>query len=162
MAWDAIGVVGPADCSAAEYEVARRIGLLLAEAGVLVVTGGLGGVMEAASRGAGDGGGISLGLLPGLEASAANPFVNIRIPTGLGELRNGLLVRASAALVAIGGSWGTLSEIALARRDDKPVVCVGAWQLSPPGQAALTGVRSVSTADEAVRMVLTATGIVQP
>jgi len=86
------------------------------------VTGGLGGVMREASRGAAEGGGLVLGLLPGNDAREANEFVTVAIPTGLGEARNALVVRASQAIVAVGGSWGTLSEIALARRTGVPVI----------------------------------------
>ncbi len=126
-----IGVVGaglpaarPEDLHNAE-EVGRRV----AEAGGVVVCGGLGGVMEASCRGARSAGGLTVGLLPGTERRGANPFVDVAIPTGLGELRNGLVVRTADALVAVGGEWGTLSEIALAVKTGTPVVGLGTWPL---------------------------------
>ena len=122
----AVGVVGPGD---AESDAAFEVGRLLAERGVVVVTGGLGGVMAAASRGAASVGGVTLGVLPGTDRSAANEWVSVAVPTGLGELRNGLVVRASDALVAVGGGYGTLSEIALALKAGKRVVGIGTWDV---------------------------------
>jgi hypothetical protein len=118
----------PADLHAAE-----EVGRLVAEAGGIVVCGGLGGVMEAACRGASSADGIAIGLLPGTERSAANPFVSIAIPTGMGELRNGLVVRAADVVIAIGGEWGTLSEIALAVKTGTPVIGIDTWDLGRPG-----------------------------
>jgi len=99
----------------------------------VVVAGGLGGVMEAASRGAAQAGGSVIGLLPGLDRAAANRWVTIALPTGMGELRNGLVVRAADAVIAVGGAYGTLSEVALALKAGKPVVGVG--QLARQGRA---------------------------
>ena len=87
-----------------------------------MVCGGLGGVMEAAARGAKSNGGITVGILPGTDASAANPYIDVPLATGLGEMRNFLIVRVAQALIAIGGGIGTLSEIALAQRTEKPVI----------------------------------------
>jgi uncharacterized protein (TIGR00725 family) len=114
----------PADLHAAE-EVGRRV----ARADGIVVCGGLGGVMEAACRGARSAGGLTIGLLPAGDRSTANPFVSVAIPTGMGELRNGLVVRTADAVIAIGGDWGTLSEIALALKTGTPVVGVDTWDL---------------------------------
>lgn len=105
-----IAVVGPGEATARQEEVAYDVGARLARAGLLVVTGGLGGVMAAASRGAVEAGGRTLGLLPGTDPAAANPWVQVVVPTGLGEARNALVVRSAAALVAVGGGWGTLSR----------------------------------------------------
>jgi uncharacterized protein (TIGR00725 family) len=105
------------------------VGRLLAEAGAIVVTGGLGGVMEAASKGAREAGGPTLGILPGTERRDANPYVQVAVPTGMGEARNALVVRAADALVAVGGEWGTLSEIAFARSAGKPVAGLDSWDL---------------------------------
>ena len=91
----------------------------------MLVCGGLGGVMEAACRGARERGGITLGILPGLDRAAANPHVSVALPTGLGEARNALVVRAADALIAVGGGYGTLSEIALALKAGKRVIGLG-------------------------------------
>lgn len=118
-----IGVVGTSDNRATEAcALAGEVGRLLAQRGAIVVTGGLTGVMEAACKGAADSGGITVGLLPGTSRSDGNGYLTVSVPTGLGEMRNGLIVRASNALIAIGGGWGTLSEIALAARTGVPVI----------------------------------------
>jgi uncharacterized protein (TIGR00725 family) len=126
----AIAVVGPSDTDDALRETAYAVGKLLAQRGAVVMTGGLGGVMAAASQGAHDADGLVIGLLPTSEPADANEFVDVAIPTGLGELRNGLLVRSVAGVIAVGGSWGTLSEIALAMRTGTPVVCLLGWKIS--------------------------------
>jgi uncharacterized protein (TIGR00725 family) len=109
--------------------VAEDVGAGLADAGAVVVTGGLGGVMEAACRGARSRRGRTVGLLPGGDREAANGWVEIALPTGLGELRNGLIVRAADAVVAVGGGAGTLSEIGFALKLGRPVIGVGTWQV---------------------------------
>ena len=106
----------------------------MAEAGCGLVCGGLGGVMEAACRGARSRGGLTVGLLPGLDRDDANGWVVVALPTGLGEARNALVVRAADAVVAIGGGWGTLSEIALALKTGVPVVGVGTWEPARGGE----------------------------
>jgi len=140
-----VAVVGPGDASSQELEAAEDVGAGLAERGAVVVTGGLGGVMEAASRGARSRRGRTVGILPGEDRAAANGWVDVAIPTGLGELRNGLVVRAADAVVAIGGGHGTLSEIALALKLGRPVVGLGTWDVH--------GVEHVSTAAEAIDRV---------
>jgi uncharacterized protein (TIGR00725 family) len=124
-----VAVVGAGDASAEQRAAAEEVGRLLAEAGAVVVTGGRGGVMEAASRGAFEAGGLTIGILPGSDRREANPYVRAAVPTGMGEARNALVVRAADAVVAIGGEWGTLSEIALARKTGKPVVGLDSWAL---------------------------------
>jgi uncharacterized protein (TIGR00725 family) len=109
--------------------VAEAVGRELGSRGVVVVCGGLGGVMEAACRGAKGAGATTVGILPGAERSAANPFVDVAIATGLGEARNALVVRAADALVAVGGAYGTLSEIALALKSGKRVAGIGTWDI---------------------------------
>jgi uncharacterized protein (TIGR00725 family) len=126
----AIAVVGPNDADDALRETAYAVGKLLVQRGAVVITGGLGGVMSAASHGARDGGGLVIGLLPTSDSADANEFVDVAIPSGLGELRNGLLVRSVDGVIAVGGSWGTLSEIALAMRTDTPLVCLHGWKIS--------------------------------
>src|SRR5213080_4879616 len=117
-----IGVVGGSSCSSEEAEWAATVGRLLAEHGAVLLCGGLGGVMEAAARGAQQAGGLTVGILPGADPAQANPHIDVALATGMGEMRNALIVRAAGALIAIGGGWGTLSEIALARRIETPVV----------------------------------------
>lgn len=128
-----VGVVGAGSgVGAVPEEQAEAVGRALAEAGAVVVCGGLGGVMAAACRGAVSAGGTTVGILPGTDRRAANPWVTVPLPTGLGELRNGLVVRSSDALVAVDGEYGTLSEIALALKLGRPVVGLGTWQLVRP------------------------------
>jgi uncharacterized protein (TIGR00725 family) len=128
-----IAVVGPGTADARELERAEDAGAAIADAGAVLVCGGLGGVMEAACRGARSRGGTTVGLLPGVDREDANGWVLLAIPTGLGEARNALVVRAADAIVAIGGAWGTLSEIALALKAGKPVVGLDTWELGRGG-----------------------------
>jgi hypothetical protein len=139
-----VAVVGFGD---RELSEAVEVGRLLAARDVVVVTGGRGGVMASASRGAFEAGGMTVGLLPGLDRAEANPFVRVAIPTGLGELRNGLVVRAADALIAVGGGYGTLSEVALALQAGKRVIGLGF-------AFAVEGVEAASSPEEAVRRLL--------
>jgi uncharacterized protein (TIGR00725 family) len=124
-----IGVAGASQPQRALVEQGERLGRRLGEAGVVVVCGGGGGVMEAVCGGARAAGGTTVGLLPGLDRGDANPYLTVSLPTGLGQGRNLLLVRSSDALVAVGGGFGTLSEIALALRTGVPVVGLATWSL---------------------------------
>ena len=117
-----IAVVGGSTCNAAEADLAEDVGRRLAVAGAMVVCGGLGGVMEAVARGVRGAGGLTIGVLPGADPHEANPFVDVPLATGMGEMRNALIVRAARAVIAIGGGHGTLSEVALALRIGTPVV----------------------------------------
>jgi uncharacterized protein (TIGR00725 family) len=141
-----IAVVGPGDATAPQLDAAEQIGRGLARGGAIVVCGGLGGVMAAACRGADSAGGITVGILPGLDRGAANQWVRVAIPTGLGELRNGLVVRAGQAMVAVGGAYGTLSEVALALKTGVPVIGLATWEIE--------GVRAVGSAEQAVAEAL--------
>jgi uncharacterized protein (TIGR00725 family) len=125
-----VAVVGAGEASADEIAAAEEVGRLLAERGAVLVCGGLGGVMEAACRGAKKGGGSTVGILPGRDRAAANRYVDVAIATGLGEARNALVVRAADVLIAVGGGYGTLSEIALALKGGTPVVGIGSWELA--------------------------------
>jgi uncharacterized protein (TIGR00725 family) len=145
-----IAVIGAGSCDARQAALAEEVGGLLGRAGALVVCGGLGGVMEAACRGAKSAGGSTLGILPGLDRNDANAFVDVVVPTGLGEARNVLVVRAADALIAIGGEFGTLSEIGFALKTGKTVVGLDTWDLPQrPGAIA-----RASTAAEAVALAL--------
>ena len=146
-----VAVVGAGRASAEEERAAEAVGRRLAEAGVVLVCGGLGGVMEAACRGAQGGGGMTVGILPGTSRSDANPYVDVAVATGLGELRNGLIVRTADALIAVGGEFGTLSEIALALKAGKPVVALGGWELARAGQPVDAIVRAASPEDAVAR-----------
>jgi len=117
-----IAVVGGSTCTSEEAEWAAALGRLVAERGAVLLCGGLGGVMAAAARGAKQAGGLTVGILPGSDSEDANPHVDVPLATGMGEMRNALIVRAAHAVIAIGGGWGTLSEIALAQRIGTPVV----------------------------------------
>jgi len=140
-----VAVIGPGEPEDASLlELARTAGRLLAEKGYVVLTGGLGGVMAAAADGASRG--VTVALLPGSDRSAADGDYTVVVPTGLGEMRNALLVRSADAVLAIGGAWGTLSEIALAVRTGVPVVAVRSWDLPAP-------VEAVGTVEEAVERI---------
>ena len=152
-----VAVCGPGEAGAEEERLAEEVGRMLTERGAVVVCGGLGGVMAAAARGATGAGGLCVGLLPGDDPEAAAPSIGLALPTGLGELRNALLVRACAGVVAIGGAYGTLSEIGFALRLGRPVVGVGTWELRRAGAGTPDpGVRIAGSAAEAVDSVLTA------
>jgi uncharacterized protein (TIGR00725 family) len=141
-----VAVVGPGDASPEQTAVAQQVGAALARRGAVLVSGGLGGVMEAACRGARDAGGTTVGLLPGLDRSAANEFVEVALPTGLGEARNALVVRAADSLIAVGGGHGTLSEIALALKGGKRVVGLDTWEID--------GVQAAASPEDAVAAAL--------
>jgi uncharacterized protein (TIGR00725 family) len=141
-----VAVVGPGEATEREVELAFEVGRRLAEAGAVVVCGGLGGVMAAACRGARSAGGMTVGILPGGDRQAANEWVVVAIPTGLGELRNGLVVRSADAVLAVGGAFGTLSEVALALKTGVPVVGIDTWEIN--------GIEAVESPGEAVNRAL--------
>jgi uncharacterized protein (TIGR00725 family) len=140
-----VAVVGPGDASPAETQDAELIGRGIAEAGHVVVCGGLGGVMAAACRGAAQAGGLTVGILPGADRRAANEWVRVALPTGLGELRNGLVVRAADVVMAVGGAYGTLSEVALALKTGVPVVGLRTW--------AIDGIEAVDSPEAALAAI---------
>lgn len=142
-----VGVIGAGSCSDAIYELAREVGHEIGKRGWVLVCGGLGGVMEGAAKGCFEAGGTTVGILPGPEREAANPYIHIALPTGLGEARNVLVVRASEALIAVAGGYGTLSEIGLALKMGRSVIGLETWQ-------GIQGIEHVSTASEAIEMVL--------
>jgi uncharacterized protein (TIGR00725 family) len=144
-----IAVIGNSSCSPQEAKLAETVGELLAQQGVTVICGGLGGVMEAVCRGAKSKGGLTAGILPGQDSSMANPWVDIPVVTGLGEARNVAVVKSAQAVIAIGGSYGTLSEIAYALKSRIPVIGLNTWSLSRNGQEDDSIIR-VQTATEAV------------
>ena len=151
-------MVGGGEADEATCRVAEAVGRGLARRGAVVVCGGLGGVMEAACRGAKAEGGTTVGILPGPDRAGANPFLDVVLPPGLGEARNALVVRAADALVAVAGEFGTLSEIALALRLDTPVVGVRTWELARAGRPVDAIVRVDDPEEAAARAVELAAG----
>lgn len=149
-----IGVMGSSQCDSAIYEQARAVGRLIAERGAVLLCGGLGGVMEAAARGACEAGGLTVGILPGgsERESPPNPYIQIAIFTGLSEARNVINVRSADAIIAIAGGYGTLSEIALALKVGKPVVLLHSWRFQSPFGEAEGVVRAAETPEEAVAL----------
>jgi len=144
-----IAVIGNSSCSPEEAELAETVGELLAQRGVTVICGGLGGVMEAVCRGAKSKGGLTVGILPGQDSSIANPWVDIPVVTGIGEARNVAVVKSAQAVIAIGGGYGTLSEIAYALKSGIPIIGLNTWSLSRNGQEDDSIIR-VQSAAEAV------------
>ena len=141
-----IAVIGGSRPGRHAADSAFEVGRLLARAGAVVVCGGLGGVMEAACRGARQEGGFAIGILPGGSPAEANPWVDVPIATGLGYTRNALVVMNADAVIAVDGEYGTLSEIAYGKIHGKKVVGLGTWDVK--------GIIIAATADEAVRMAL--------
>lgn len=150
-----VAVIGQGACDAATAARAEEVGALLARAGCTVVTGGLGGVMEAASRGARAAGGRVVGVLPGEDPDAANPHVEIAVASGMGDARNAILANTAAGFVAVAGSHGTLSEIAFALKRGKPVVSLGSWEVDPAVEVA-------ASPGEAVAWILARLGLPAP
>jgi len=141
-----IGVIGAGACPAPTYELARKLGFEIGKRGWILVCGGLKGVMEGAAKGCVEAGGMTVGILPGLDRTSANPHINIAVPTGLGDGRNLLIIRSSDAVVALSGGYGTLSEIALALKANKPVIGLETWKDIP-------GVRYAGDPLEAVGLI---------
>jgi uncharacterized protein (TIGR00725 family) len=138
-----IAVIGGGEGTEEALSAAEVVGSELAGAGAIVVCGGLDGVMAAACRGAKSRGGTTVGVLPETDPLAANPWVDVVIPTGLGEARNVIVVRSAGAVVAIDGEYGTLSEMALALRTGIPVIGLATWSLVRPDQELDTGIEVV-------------------
>ena len=146
MARRYVAVCGASEATETQLAAAKEVGRLLAEAGAVIINGGLGGVSTAASEGASAAGGVVVGILPDAHRAGANQFLTVALPTGMGQARNVLIVTAAQSVIAIGGGWGTLSEIAIAKRLGRPVVTLDSWPIS--------GLESVATPAEAVRMAL--------
>ena len=144
-----IAVIGGGRCSPADAVFAEVVGRELARRGVILICGGLGGVMEAACRGAAIESGMTIGLLPGMDPLAANPYVQIPIATGIGEARNISVANSAEAVIAIGGEFGTLTEIAYALKSGVPVIGLNTWSLSKSGEEST----SIIVAEDAVDAV---------
>ncbi|WP_329428814.1 TIGR00725 family protein [Streptosporangium sp. NBC_01495] len=146
-----VSVCGPRDCTDEDRFNAREVGRLLAERGAVVICGGYTGVMAAVASGARSAGGTVVGILSRADKEHANPDLSIVIPTGVGEARNNIIVNSGDAVIVVGGSWGTLSELALAmRRGRIPVVQLGGWRLLDREGHPVAGVRHVSSPAEAL------------
>jgi uncharacterized protein (TIGR00725 family) len=142
-----IAVIGAGECDSRVAEIAYQIGRLIAQQGAVLVTGGMTGVMEAASCGAHDAGGLVVGIIPGLDPSTANTSCDVVIPTGMGQLRNGLVVQSADAVIAVSGEWGTLSEIGFALKLGKPVIGWETWEPTKAGIPAAQPIRAGSAAE---------------
>jgi uncharacterized protein (TIGR00725 family) len=150
-----VSVCGPRDATSDDLANAREIGRLLAGRGAAVLCGGYSGVMAAVAEGAASAGGLVVGILSGRDRTGANPSLTIAIPTGLAEARNAIITLAGDAIVVVGGSWGTLSELALAMRQGKKVVQIGGWRLADTDGSPIQGVIYAQTPAE----VIAATGL---
>ncbi|HBD08185.1 MAG TPA: TIGR00725 family protein [Syntrophobacteraceae bacterium] len=142
-----IGVIGAGSCSDETASLACQVGGEIARRGGVLVCGGLGGVMQAAARGAKEFGGLTVGILPGPSVTEANPYIDVPVATNMGQARNAIIVQTVQALIAVAGGFGTLSEMALALKIGKTVVTL--WP-----QFDIAGVRRVETAQEAMDVVL--------
>ncbi len=142
-----ISVIGAGSCDKDIYGLAEEVGRLIAQKGGTLITGGLGGVMEAASKGAKEAGGITVGILPGFSKEDANSFVTIPVATGLSHARNIIVARSADAVIAVSGEYGTLSEIAIALKLAKPVIGIKTWEN-------IEGVIKAGSAEEAVNRAL--------
>ncbi len=141
-----IGMIGGREVTAEIIRLAEKTGELIAKRGAVLVCGGLGGVMEAGCRGAKRGGGITVGVLPGDYIRDANPYVDIVLPTGMGVARNSIIIHSSEAVIAVGGKYGTLSEIAFAFQKGIPVVSLKSWDFDE-------AIKQASSPEEAVEMI---------
>jgi len=146
-----IAVIGAADPDEESRRRARRVGAEIAGRGLVLLSGGLGGVMEAASRGAAERGGLVVGIVPGEARESGNPFLEVEIVTDMGQARNVILARSADALIAVSGGYGTLSEIAVGLKLGKPVIGLGTWDIR--------GVRPADNPEQAVRLALEQLGV---
>ncbi len=152
-----VAVIGGSTCSTDEARVAEAVGRGLASRGAALVCGGMGGVMEAACRGAKSAGGLTVGILPGDDPRSANPHVDVPVVTGMGHARNAIVVKTAQAVIAVDGSYGTLSEIALALQNGIAVIGLGTWDFSLHRQADRSIIQA-QDAEEAVEKAIAAAG----
>ena len=150
-----VAVCGPAECTGREAETARRVGELLAERGAVVICGGGGGVMAAVAAGARARGGVVVGVRPNDSRDGASPDLSAVIVTNLGEARNAVIVQSADAVIVVGGSWGALSEVALARRrGGVPVIAIGGWRVLDADGQPVPGITEAESAEQAVAYVI--------
>jgi uncharacterized protein (TIGR00725 family) len=148
-----VAVVGPSAGTPVELALGDAVGRGLAQAGAVLVCGGMGGVMEAAAGGAMNAGGKTVGILPTVSRLEGNPYLTIAVATGMGEARNAIVVRSADVVIAIHGEFGTLSEIALALKMGKPVVGLGTWELTKAGETVDAIVRAKSAEDAVAKAI---------
>jgi uncharacterized protein (TIGR00725 family) len=154
-----VAVCGPDDCTEQDGDNARELGRLIAQHGAVLLCGGYGGVMAAAAAGAREAGGVVVGILSAGDRDGACPDLTVAIPTGIGQARNTILVNSADAVIVVGGSWGTLSELAIAmRRGRVPVVQISGWRVVDQAGRPVPGVRQAATPAEAVEL----TGLWRP
>ncbi len=146
-----IAVIGGGETSPQEAELAEEVGREIARRGAILVCGGLGGAMEAACRGAAAEGGVTIGILPGDNRRSANPYVQIPIVTGMGHARNVIVVKSAQAVIAVGGSYGTLSEISHALQNGIPVIGLSTWSLSKNDQPENSIIRVKDPAEAVIK-----------
>ncbi|MBI3926795.1 MAG: TIGR00725 family protein [Armatimonadetes bacterium] len=151
-----IGVIGESGIDSHTARLAYQVGEEVARSGAVLVCGGLSGVMQAAAQGARAHGGTTVGILPGTRREEANPFISVAIVTGMGEARNAVVVRSSDAVIAVGGAYGTLSEIAFCLKLGVPVVGLSTWKLSHDGRPLEDPIVRASDPADAVRRALQA------
>jgi uncharacterized protein (TIGR00725 family) len=145
-----VAVCGPADCTEQDAANARELGRLLARRGAVLLCGGYGGVMAAAAAGAREAGGLTVGILSGADRHGTGEL-SVAIPTGMGQARNSILVNSGDAVIVVGGSWGTLSELAIAMRVRRvPVVQIGGWRVVDQAGRPVPGVTQAATPAEAL------------
>lgn len=149
-----ISVIGGSRCDASVFNIAYEVGKGIAKNNAILICGGLTGVMEACCKGAKEAGGITIGILPTDDESTANKYVDIKLPTGLGYARNILVVKAGHAVIAIDGSFGTLSEIAYALTYKKPLIGLKTWELNPHSKEYIPNIINANSAEEAVRLAI--------
>jgi uncharacterized protein (TIGR00725 family) len=149
-----VSVIGASRCTAKQAARAEELGELLAERGCAVVCGGRDGVMEAVARGVRRRGGVTIGILPDADRQRAAPDLTYSICSAMGHARNLSVVASGDVVIAVGGAWGTLSEIALARSVGRPVILLDSWTIAPPEGGELDGVQRASTPREAVELAL--------
>ncbi len=148
-----IGIIGSSSVTASEDLLAQEVGQRLAKEEAVIICGGLRGVMESCCRGAKEANGLTIGILPGISAKDANPYIDITIPTGISEARNLIIIRASSSLIAIGGGYGTLSEIAFALKLGVPVIGLKTWELWKISKEPINIIQA-ETAEDAVNKAI--------
>jgi len=153
-----LGVIGASSCDEEERRLAESVGRVAATRHFVIVCGGRGGVMEAAAKGAREAGGLVVGILPDADRGSANPYLTVSLPTGMGEARNALIVRSCDAVVAVGGAYGTLSEIALALKMGVPVVGVNTWVIRQP-RLGLGPIQTAGDPEKAVALAAELAGL---